>query len=67
MFRREFFSLSAGVTALSLPNDVLAEKIGDDPGVHATRLAESMKLKYGGEWRVNIEPEHGFIVVVRDS
>jgi hypothetical protein len=64
MNRREFFSLSAGAalvpTKMEATEDIDCER-------HAANLAAAMKAKYGGAWRFNIEPDHGFVVVVRDD
>lgn len=66
MQRREFLSLSAGAGAVLLPVDLTAtEDIDCDR--HARNLALAMQSKYGGTWRVNIAPDHGFVVVVRDG
>lgn len=39
----------------------------DDCPFYAGKLAAAMKSKYGGEWAVNIKPEYGFVVIVKDG
>jgi len=67
MHRREFLSLSAGAGSALLPVDLTATEDIDCCDRHARNLALAMQSKYGGTWRVNIAPDHGFVVVVRDG
>ncbi|MDX1222727.1 hypothetical protein GOL85_13440 [Sinorhizobium medicae] len=65
MNRREFFILSAGASLL--PIEINATEHIDECQGHATKLAMAMQQKYGGNWRTTIDPDNGFVVVVKEG
>jgi hypothetical protein len=66
--RREILGwMSAGVATATMPDGAYAETedIKDCP-FYAAKLAAALKSEYGGEWVVNIQPEYGFAVIVKE-
>jgi hypothetical protein len=60
--------MGAGVATASMPKSAYAETEDiDSCRLYADKLAAAMKSQYGGDWAVNIKPEYGFVVIVKDG
>ncbi|MER8844017.1 MULTISPECIES: hypothetical protein [Mesorhizobium] len=56
---------AAGTRAHPIEFQNLDER-DDLPQRHAEKLAASMRAMHGGEWRVTVDHEHGFALIVED-